>query len=135
MAHQQTEPSSSARLLNAIPVLPAQDIRETVSFFQQNLGFRARHQEDGYGIIVRDAVEVHFWQCSDRNIAENSSCRLSVEAIDELYNEVIGRGIVHPKAHLETKSWGLREFAVVDVNGNLIWFAERITQAPAASQT
>ena len=131
---QQTEVSNGAKLLNAVPVLPAQDIGETVSFFQQNLGFRVRHQEDSYGIVMRDAVEVHFWQCSDRNLSENSSCRLSVVGIDELYTEVTGRGIVHPKAHLETKPWGLREFAVVDVNGNLIWFTERITQSPAASQ-
>jgi hypothetical protein len=131
---QQTKASIGAKLLSAAPVLPAQDIDETVSFFEQNLGFRARHQEDGYGIVVRDAVEVHFWQCSDRNIAENSSCRLSVIGIDELYTEAAGREIVHPKAHLETKPWGLREFAVVDINGNLIWFAERVGQSPATSQ-
>jgi hypothetical protein len=131
---QKTGVSNAGRLLSAAPVLPAQDIDETVSFFEQNLGFRVRRQEDSYGIVVRDAVEVHFWQCSDRNIAENSSCRLSVIGIDELYTEADGRKIVHLKAHLETKPWGLREFAVVDINGNLIWFAERISQSPATSQ-
>jgi hypothetical protein len=111
-------------LTHAVPVLPAQNIEETVRFFEQRLGFTRRHQEADYGIIRRDAVEIHFWRCADRQLAENSSCRIHVEGIEQLYQELVNEGIVHPNAALEAKPWGTREFAIVDGNGNLVWFVE-----------
>lgn len=115
-----------ARLLKAVPVLPALNIQDTVNFYEDKLGFAIRHQEDEYGIIARDDVEIHFWKCSDKHIAENSSCRLTVEGLDEVYEQAQQAGIVHPNAAIETKPWGMREFAIVDLNGNLVWFLEPI---------
>jgi catechol 2,3-dioxygenase-like lactoylglutathione lyase family enzyme len=114
----------TATFTHAVPVLPALNIQDTIRFFEQHLGFTARHQEDEYGIVRRDAVEIHFWRCADRRIAENTSCRIHVQGVDELYREVVGQGIVHPNAALETKPWGVREFAIVDASGNLVWFVE-----------
>ncbi|BCX04699.1 MAG: bleomycin binding protein [Candidatus Roseilinea sp.] len=113
-------------LINAVPVLPAADIADTLAFYRQKLGFHVRHQEEEYGIIVRDTVEVHFWRCGDRRIAENSSCRITVQGIEALFDHASKHGIVHPNAPLEAKPYGVREFAITDVNGNLIWFVERI---------
>ena len=56
---------------------------------------------------------------------EHSACRINVQGIDELYEQIVSWGIVHPKAPLEAKRWGVREFGIVDVNGNLVWFVER----------
>ena len=53
-------------LLSAVPVLPARNIQETITFFEQHLGFTARHVEDEYGILLQDAVEVHCWRCADK---------------------------------------------------------------------
>lgn len=114
------------KLLNAVPVLPALSIKDTVNFYEQKLAFAVRHQEAEYGIITRDDVEIHFWRCGDKNIAENSSCRLTVEGIDGVYEQARQSGIVHPNAVIETKPWGMREFAIVDLNGNLVWFLEPV---------
>jgi uncharacterized glyoxalase superfamily protein PhnB len=115
-----------AKLLKATPVLPALNILETVAFYERQLGFAARHQEDEYGIIVRDDVEIHFWKCMDKNISENSSCCLTVEGVEQLYQLAQQAAIVHPNAKFETKPWGVREFAIVDPNGNLVWFLEPV---------
>lgn len=111
-------------LTRAVPVLPALNIQETIHFFEQHLGFVARHQKDDYGIIRRDAVEIHFWRCADRHLPENSSCRILVQGVEQIYRDAVSHGIVHPNAALEAKPWGVREFAIVDVNGNLVWFVE-----------
>ncbi len=115
-----------AKILKAVPVLPAFNIGETIDFYVRHLSFTIRHQEDDYGIINRDDVEIHFWRCSDKNIAENSSCRLTVEGVKELYEQAGKAGIVHPNATLVTQPWGTREFAILDLNGNLVWFVEPI---------
>jgi len=117
--------STAPRLLSATPVLASLDIARSVDFFCTKLGFAAVHAEPGvYGIVSRDDVQIHFWACADRAIAEATSCRVRVRGIDPLYEEIEPLGIVHPRAPLAVKPWGTREFGVVDPDGNLITFAQ-----------
>jgi catechol 2,3-dioxygenase-like lactoylglutathione lyase family enzyme len=119
------------RLNAAAPVLASLDIERTVSFFCSRLGFSRVHAEPGvWGIVARDAVEIHFWACRERHIAENTSCRVYVDGIDELFRELEPQGVVHPNAPLQSKPWGTREFAVLDPDGNLITFAQRVSASP-----
>jgi hypothetical protein len=41
---------------------------------------------------------------------------------------------VHPRALLETKPYGVKEFAVIDPSGVLLIFAEPISKADASSE-
>ncbi len=113
-------------LQSASPVLASLDIERTVAFYCSQLGFSRVYVEAGvWGIVSRDAVQIHFWPCSEPHVAENTSCRVYVAGIDQLYREFEPRGVVHPKATLQSKPWGSREFGVLDLDGNLITFAER----------
>ena len=115
-----------AVLTRAAPVLAALDIERTVAFYCSRLGFTRVHVEPGgWGIVARDDVQIHFWPCSERHIAENTSCRIYVSGIDELYDELRAQGVIHPNAPLRDQPWGSREFGVLDENGNLITFAQR----------
>src|SRR5438045_463954 len=115
-----------AVLERAVPVLASLDIERTVGFYCSRLGFRLVYAEQGaWGIVARDAVEIHFWACSERHIAENTSCRVHVTGIAQLYSELQPLGVVHPNAPLEAKPWGTLEFGICDPDGNLITFAER----------
>lgn len=108
----------------AIPVLPALDIAENAAFYTRVLGFTLRHQEGEFAILHRDGVELHFWKCADRGIAESSGCRIQVAGIDALYTRCREAGVIHPKAPLAEKPWGTREFGMIDGNGNLLTFFE-----------
>jgi len=108
-----------------VPVLPAQNIAATIAFYSENLGFQARHQEEEYGIILQDDIEIHFWQCDSVELAENSSCRIYVEGLDAFHAQV-AQTLIHDNAPIEDKPYGLREFVIVDNNGNLVWFFEPI---------
>ena len=113
-------------LTHAAPILASSDIPRTVEFYRERLGFAEVYVDPGaWGIVARDGVQIHFWHCTDRNIAENTACRIYVRGVDALYAEIEPHGIVHPNAPLATKSWGAREFGVVDPDGNLITFAQR----------
>jgi catechol 2,3-dioxygenase-like lactoylglutathione lyase family enzyme len=117
---------AKATLTHAAPILASSDIRRTVDFYRERLGFSEVYVEPGaWGIVARDGVQIHFWPCTDRNIAENTACRVYVRGIDALYAEIEPQGIAHPNAPLADKPWGAREFGVVDQDGNLITFAER----------
>ena len=119
--------SSSKPILKwAAPVLASLDIERTISFYCSRLGFTRVYADSGvWGIVSRDDVDIHFWACSERHIAENTSCRVYVTRVDALYAEIQPHGVVHPRAPLQDKPWGAREFGVLDEDGNLITFAER----------
>ena len=116
-----------ASLKRAAPVLASLDIERSVEFYCSRLGFtRVYVEPGGWGIVSRDDVEIHFWPCSERHIAENTSCRVYVTEIAELFGEFNAQGVIHPNAPLQDRPWGAREFGVCDGDGNLITFAERI---------
>jgi hypothetical protein len=76
----------------AIPVLPSLDVARTVAFYEGVLDFVRRHLDADYAIVVRDAVEIHFWRCTDPRLAEASGCRIGVTAIAPLYEAMRGKG-------------------------------------------
>ena len=118
--------TSMATLVSAAPVLASLDIARSVAFYCSRLGFTSVHVDSGtWGIVARDTVQIHFWPCSDPKIAENTSCRVYVTGIDALFAELNAQGVVHPNAPLCERPWGSREFGVLDVDGNLITFAQR----------
>jgi catechol 2,3-dioxygenase-like lactoylglutathione lyase family enzyme len=118
---------SVATLNGAAPVLASLDIERTISFYCSRLGFKRVYVAPGaWGIVACDNVQIHFWPCPERQIAENTSCRVYVAGIDELFIELDAQGVIHPNAPLQNRPWGSREFGVVDGDGNLITFAERV---------
>lgn len=113
--------------MQAVPVLASLDVRRSIDFFVQHLGFAEVHAEQGvYGIVERDKVEVHFWACDDRRIAEATGCRILVNGINALYAHCHDAGVVHPNAPLGDRPWGTHEFAVLDPDGNLVTFVEDV---------
>ena len=110
----------------AVPIIPARDTATSAEWYRDNLGFEVVHTEPEYAIVERDDVGVHFWGPS--GIAPQRSdtmYRIRVDGIDELYEHCRERGLVHPNAPLEEKPWGAREFAIGDLDGNLLTFFAR----------
>jgi len=107
-----------------IPQLPSLDLARTEDFYTRKLGFTLKRRYDGFLILMKDDLELHFWHCHEPLIPQNSSVYCHVDNIDELYGECERQGIVHPNAHLEDKPWGIKEFYAVDPDGNLIKFGQ-----------
>jgi DNA-binding transcriptional MerR regulator len=119
-----TDPSR-AQLRSAIPVLASLDIEATQRFYADKLGFAAGVRYPDYGIVERDSVQIHFWLTDDADIPRATSCRVDVDGVDQLYEELNASGVVHPNGQLTNQPWGLREFAVLDGDGNMIKFGQR----------
>jgi catechol 2,3-dioxygenase-like lactoylglutathione lyase family enzyme len=133
------------RMKKAIPALPVRDINESIEFYSSKLGFDARHQEEGFAVLVRDEVELHLWKSGDEGwrmrgasmaimpicsgaesfLAGTASCRIEVVGIDELYMEYKAQGIVYDAATVVVEQpWGDREFPALDHHRNLLTFYE-----------
>ncbi len=112
------------RLLQAAPILASLNTVETVDFYETKMGFSHTYFDAGYCIVVRDDIQIHFWKCDDKIFPENTGCYLYVSDIDAWYEEFLQAGIIHPNGKLEYKPWGMREFAILDVHGNLLRIGE-----------
>ena len=112
-------------LKTAIPKFPVADVQTAVAFYTQKLGFTELFDYGDYAGIQRDEFELHLWECNDKYLAENTACRVETTDIEAFYAECLAAGVVHPNGALETKPWGLKEFVILDLDGNGIFlFAE-----------
>ncbi len=110
----------------AIPTLPCRSVGVTVDFYRR-LGFEGGpHASDGdYVILRRGAVELHFFRHPDLVPAEShAGCYIRVRDVDSLHRAFSSHalprtGIPRMEAP-EDKPWGLREFALLDPDGNLL---------------
>lgn len=109
---------------NVIPVMPALNISRSIIFYEQQLGFAKKFEFNDYAGLTRGGIEIHLWLCENPKIPENTSCRINVSNIEELYQEYQQVNVIHPNGKLEQKPWGLKEFIILEVNGNAIHFAE-----------
>jgi catechol 2,3-dioxygenase-like lactoylglutathione lyase family enzyme len=135
-------PHADARLGQTIPALPARDAAAAVAFYRDRLGFEVLHHDGGFAVLNRDEAVLHLWEAGDESwqerdlrdrpvrsgaesfIAGTASCRISVEDVDALFDELRASGVLHPvsKGGVDDTGFGTREFATVDLDGNLITF-------------
>jgi uncharacterized glyoxalase superfamily protein PhnB len=109
-------------IVDAHPILASLDHEKTIAFYQR-LGFTLAVAGD-YLIMRRDGIELHFWKCTERHIAENTGCCIRSEDVDALHAELVANGVqVKPP---EDRPWGMREFYVIDPSGNLLRINQRI---------
>ena len=136
-------------LSQTIPALPVRDAARAVAFYRDKLGFDVVHHDGGFAVLKRDGAELHLWEASDESwnerspdeqpvrsgaesfIAGTASCRIATEGVDELYGELSARDVLHPVSRngVQDTDFGTREFAVLDLDGNLLsffkWRSER----------
>jgi catechol 2,3-dioxygenase-like lactoylglutathione lyase family enzyme len=135
-------------LSQTIPALPVRDADASVAFYSDRLGFEVLHHEGGFAVLGRDGSVVHLWQAGDESwreresleepvrsgaesfIAGTASCRILVDGVDELYDELRAKDVLHPVSRdgVSATDFGSREFATLDADGNLIAFFEWVSE-------
>ncbi|XWN33510.1 MAG: VOC family protein [Devosia sp.] len=113
-------------LQSACPIWPSRDFDATADFYE-SLGFVeiARFSREGYLILKRDNVEVHFFLHTEHEpAASEHGAFVRVDNADTLSERVAQlelpeKGI--PRfVKAELKPWGVCELAIVDPDGNLL---------------
>lgn len=117
----------------AIPILPSRSVNDTLTFFRR-LGFEGKiHSHADYAILTRGTVELHFFTHRELRPAESSAmCYLRVSDVESIYRAFtlaeLPRSGIPRQDGLEDKPWGMREFAIVDPDGNLIRIGQTLGQ-------
>jgi catechol 2,3-dioxygenase-like lactoylglutathione lyase family enzyme len=114
-----------------------------VDFYRDRLGFDVLHHDGGFAVVCRDEALLHLWESGDTTwtdrgdfadnpvctgaesfIAGTASCRIATEGVEELYDELRAADVLHPVSRdgVEDTDFGTREFATLDVDGNLLTF-------------
>lgn len=116
----------------AIPTLPSRSIDATVAFYR-GLGFEggAHDFNNAYAILRRGALELHFFTHKELVPAESSAgCYIRVLDVEAIYRDCLSTNLPSkgiPRIDtLQDKPWGLREFAIVDPDGNLLRIGQLI---------
>ena len=130
-------------LSRTIPALPVRDVPAAVAHYRDRFGFDAPHETDDFAVVVRDEAELHLWGATDHEwrsrealgekpirsgaesfLAGTASCRIEVTNVDALFKELEGAGVLHPtvRGGVAATDFGTREFATVDLDGNLLTF-------------
>lgn len=113
--------------LHIIPRLPAIDLDATQAYYEQALGFIAVSRYPEYLIMESGSTELHFFEFKELDPLTNySMIYIRVpENIEGLYEQLSKSGaFMHPNGKLETKPWGVREFAILDPNHTLLTFGQ-----------
>lgn len=119
----------------AIPILPSRSLSDTLRFYRR-LGFEGKilGEGDSYAILRRESVEIHFFAYKELVPAEShAGCYIRVadaEGISRAFASAMLPRLGIPRQDaLEDKPWGLREFAIVDPDGNLLRIGQLLPQS------
>jgi uncharacterized glyoxalase superfamily protein PhnB len=136
-------PTPSAGLGRTVPALPVRDVPAAVAHYRERFGFDAPHATDDFAVMTRDDAVVNLWGASDDSwrarepladrpvrsgaesfLAGTASCRIEVADVDALFEELQAADVIHPasKDGVGTTDFGTREFATLDLDGNLLSF-------------
>ncbi|MFN8395017.1 MAG: VOC family protein [Bacteroidia bacterium] len=120
---------NSDKVLSAVhPKLPMRDKAVTRAFYIDQLGFRdiGAADFDGYLILKRDEVELHFFAFPDLIPLENyGQVYIRVTEIEALYQDAVSQALPMPAGvSLQVKPWGQKEFSLLDPDHNLLTFGQ-----------
>ncbi len=127
--------SDSPIIEDAVSIVPVKDIKATVDFYADVLGFERRMVSDDktFAIVVHGEAAIHFIKTNDAQAlqatANNISIYLWVRQIDKLYDNLKPKLDILPKGRVRSpfnQPYGMREFHVKDPDGCLLFFGENI---------
>ncbi|HXZ85215.1 MAG TPA: glyoxalase superfamily protein [Myxococcota bacterium] len=119
-----------ATIRSAAPQLLVKDLRASLDFYRERLGFGVDFVYEGfYAAVSRGGAVIHL-KCAEKLEADRAHRRvhdhldafLDVVGVRELFEELKGRGA--PLATgLEQRPWNALDFHVVDPYGYILCFS------------
>lgn len=122
----------NVKLTNMCPVLVSEDIKKTVSFYVEKLGFNyAKHYDkiENFATLYRDSIELIVVQAKFGKMESNTKRYgtgydvyidpNTIEGVDIIYQEFLSKGVKVVQEPKRTE-YGSYEFVIEDIDGRLI---------------
>lgn len=110
------------QLRHILPELPLADVPAGVAHYRDVLGFRINYAEGNLGVMDRDDITLLLIGKSEQHKGIGS-CYVYVRNADALHAELKAKG-ANVRGTPVSHPWGLRDFQVLDPEGNRITFGE-----------
>lgn len=110
---------------HSTPNLPSSDLERTALFYAA-LGFEVGFRDEGWMIMTRGGLIVEFVPLAVDPATSIASCCFRVDDLDALHQAFITANLASdgwsaPRLTAPVdQEWGMREFALIDPDGNLI---------------
>lgn len=121
------------KLLMMRPMLETENLKQTIDFYNQLLGFACKScfpdfENPEWASLERNGIELMFSVRNAHSVVEKAtmtgSLYFNTENVDETWNELKDKvAIEYP---IENFDYGMREFAIRDCNGYLLQFGQEI---------
>ncbi len=112
------------------PKLPMRDKAATRDFYLNKLDFKefGNASYDDYLMVERDKIQIHFFEFKELDPKENyGQVYIRTNDIERLYQSLLDRQVsIHPNGALQIRSWGQKEFALLDPDSNLLTFGQSV---------
>jgi len=113
---------NTIELLATVPVFSVADLRRSLVFYRDRLGFDVAFDIGMYAGVKRGEMELHLDAGEHEYAARHTCCRFHVRGVDPLYAQMEHEDFIKTDERLATKH--MRQFSVLDPDGNRITFAE-----------
>lgn len=115
-------------ILSVTPVLIVPDVPTAVRFYVDTLGFTLGNMDGGWAVVQRNGVEVMFALPNPHMPFERPMMTgyiyFRTDQVDDIWKELKDRAeIIYP---VEDFYYGMREFAIRDLNGYILQFGQEI---------
>ena len=131
----------NAKLHFLSPILWTKSLDQTISFYENILGFKKQTQYPNFVSLTRDKVELMFVlpveppeDCKDPNDKEEffrkpnltGSIYIVTEKVDDLWEFVKDKATI--ESDICDREYMMRDFSILDNNGYELVFGENITK-------
>lgn len=105
-----------------MPEMPLSNVAAGIAWYRDVLGFSINYEQHDLGVMDRDNVRLLLTARTPQHTGIGS-CYVYIDNADDLYDELLAKGAPIPAPPV-SQPWGLREFQVLDLEGNRIAFAQ-----------
>jgi uncharacterized glyoxalase superfamily protein PhnB len=116
-----TGATSRPKLEKIMPELPLDDVPGGAAHYRDVLGFAVNYQQRDIAVMDRDHARILL--VAREAGRGGGSCYVYVDDADALHAELVAKGARVQGAPV-SRPWGLREFQVLDPEGNRLTFGQ-----------
>jgi predicted enzyme related to lactoylglutathione lyase len=123
-----TTETATYTAMKVSPMLAAADMRQTLTFYQELLGFTVRMNSSEYSIVERDGQIIHFMKAASEHVMDcvrgHTEIYIEVSGIRPLWEHVKAFKDRYKIRDLFERDYGMTEFHIEDPNGCLVFVGE-----------
>ena len=124
-----------AGLTQITPFVRCRALEPQIAFYRDRLGFTVGFRDGNHAFLHRDAVAIRLIEVGEtpEPAGTELSFYIDVDDIDQIYARMAPQLSTLPKGRVRppfNQPYGQREFHVLDEDGALVFFGEKIKDIP-----